>query len=323
MRYLLVLFGLLLTSTCFLTNCSSSKSPALGLVGPAKPAPVFAKQTEGLDNYWYQGKAEISTYELAQNRYDGLHPGEAVLIFVSEDFLPKLQVKNDRGPRDEATLVLKTNQIRRFTTGIYDYSIMTSVFTPTQTAQYPFTLKVSMASQDWCGQTYNQLNFRNGQYRSELHSYFESEADEVAELTPVLLEDELFNRLRMGPDAIPTGNHLMLPALSFLRLRHFPTAAVPVDISFEEYTESNPAFNGEALRTLRVEFPTFDRSLRIVFRNEPPYQIEGWLDTYPSAFDGVARTTVAARKSTILDPYWTHNGTQDIQRRSEIGLQGR
>ncbi len=313
-------FALALGLGCVLSNCHTAREATPATTTP-HPSSVFASQTSGLDDYWYQGLAEITTYTLEQNRYDGIHPGEAILIFVSEDFLPEAQVKNDRGPREEATPVLKTNQIRRFTTGIYDYSIMTSVFTPTQTREYPFTLKVSMSSQDWCGQTYNQLNFRDGQYISELHSYFESEADATEEVAPVLLEDELFNRLRMGPEAIPSGTHLMLPSLSFLRLRHFPSKPTKANISTETYVESNPAtFSGENLQVLRVEMPEYERTLSVVYQNKPPYRIEGWTDTYPSAFDRVARTTIARRKQTKLDPYWTHNGTKDAALRSEIGL---
>ena len=38
-------------------------------------------------DYWYQGEAEITSYELEQARYGSMHDGEAVLIFVTERFL--------------------------------------------------------------------------------------------------------------------------------------------------------------------------------------------------------------------------------------------
>jgi len=42
-------------------------------------------------DYWYAGKAEISSYKLEQARYGELRDGTAALIFVTEDFLPEVQ----------------------------------------------------------------------------------------------------------------------------------------------------------------------------------------------------------------------------------------
>ncbi len=42
--------------------------------------------TETFKQTWYAGKAELSTYNLQQARYGEIRNGEAVLIFVTEDF---------------------------------------------------------------------------------------------------------------------------------------------------------------------------------------------------------------------------------------------
>ena len=79
--------------------------------------------------YWYAGKAEISSYKLEQARYGELRNGTAALIFVTEDFLPEVQVKADR--QNETNIpVLKVNATKNFNTGIYPYSVMTSTFYP-------------------------------------------------------------------------------------------------------------------------------------------------------------------------------------------------
>ena len=44
--------------------------------------------------YWYAGKAEITSYELEQARYGELRKGNAVLIYVTEPFLSEKQVKS-------------------------------------------------------------------------------------------------------------------------------------------------------------------------------------------------------------------------------------
>ncbi|MEQ8572775.1 MAG: hypothetical protein RIB63_01840, partial [Fulvivirga sp.] len=47
---------------------------------------------EFADN-WYAGKAELVSYNLKQSRYGEVHDGKAVLIFVTEPFSKKKQVK--------------------------------------------------------------------------------------------------------------------------------------------------------------------------------------------------------------------------------------
>jgi len=69
-------------------------------------------------DYWYAGEAEITSYELEQARYGEIRNGHAVLIYVTEDFLPVEQVKADtRNP--ENISVLKLNATKKFNTGIY------------------------------------------------------------------------------------------------------------------------------------------------------------------------------------------------------------
>ena len=51
--------------------------------------------SEEFKNYWYSGEAEITSYELEQARYGEIRQGKAVLVFVTENFLPNIQVKAD------------------------------------------------------------------------------------------------------------------------------------------------------------------------------------------------------------------------------------
>lgn len=286
---------------------------------PEMPNGVFADTGSGLADYWYQGLAEISTYDLQQNRYQALHPGQAILIFVTEDFLTGEQVKNDHYTNPNSTSVMKTNFLRRFTTGLYDYSVMTSVFTPVQSKRFPFTLKVTHSSQDWCGQTFSQVNFREGRYTQQLHSYFESEGDRATSLPPAILEDELFNRIRMyGPSSLPTGAHQVIPALTHLRFAHQPFAAHRAELAVDDYTGGE--FPGDNLKVYTVQYEGIKRRLAVVFQAEPPYRIEGWTESSPSAFDQEVRTTIARRSETALKPYWKLNGTGDRDLRAELGL---
>ena len=87
----------------------------------------MAQLSQTFKNHWFDGFAEISSYELTQSRYGQQRIGKAVLIFVTEDFLAKEQVKANQ--KSKTTIpVLKSNRTKNFLTGIYPYSIMSSSF---------------------------------------------------------------------------------------------------------------------------------------------------------------------------------------------------
>jgi hypothetical protein len=178
---------------------------------------------------WYDGNAELNTYTLDQNRYRETHPGESVLVQVTEHLDKAKHVKSDQASTEHSVPVMKTNLIERFHTGLYDYSLMTSVFTSTQA---PFqTLKVTFSSQDWCGQSFSQLNWKNHEYYISKYSYFESIGDEDYKIGKALLEDEIFNLIRISPKLIPLGTISLIPSFKAQRLMHIPAAAITANIT--------------------------------------------------------------------------------------------
>ena len=54
----------------------------LGIAPAAAPSDSRAAGDQ-FGRYWYQGKAELTRYELNQARYGELHTGEAVLISMN------------------------------------------------------------------------------------------------------------------------------------------------------------------------------------------------------------------------------------------------
>ncbi len=303
----------------------------VGLVVPVLPACSSSTASNGassqttapvnspldLDPYWYQGKGEVTSYDLSQGRYRDVHPGSAVLVFVSEDFLTDKQVKNESYRSDATTKVLKVNAMRHFPTGIYDYSIMTSVFSPADTRIYPHALKVTMSAQDWCGQAFVQINRREKDFQLQQFSYFEQEGDvDVTINQDVWLEDEMWTRLRMDPMSLPTGSVKVLPSLMALRLLHMANEPIEARASLAKYEGSE--FTGNQLQMYSLQYP--NRSLEIVFEAASPYQIVGWVETNPAM--GVSKTlrTVAKKKETVLVDYWSKNGLADSVYRVQLGL---
>ncbi len=293
---------------------------ALCLIGcePASSQGVpMAPPTEEFSAYWYGGEAELTRYQLSQARYGEMHDGEAVLIFVTEDFLTDKQVKFEGGAqREEVASVLKLNATRKFFTGIYPYSMMASIFTPVQGAR---TLKVTTTSQEWCGHTFSQLNLKRNQYRGRLHSYFEAEGDQAFTVGAALLEDELWTRIRLNPEALPTGDIELIPGTMFLRLSHRDFAVESATASLVPSHDST--LSAEPMLRYRVEYHDFARILEITFEQAFPHRIVAWEEHSPSnGRTGERLITRAVRTHTMNSAYWGQHDVADRGLRKQLGL---
>lgn len=260
--------------------------------------------------YWFQGTAEISSFDLTQYRYGEPRKGEAVLIFVTEDLSEKKQVKLD-WPEDagrDAIKVLKLNMTKNFVTGIYPYSMMLSVFSPVFMQSNP--LKLTASSQEWCGQSFTQLNLHRGKYRGKLYSYFEEEGD-MDFSVDAMPEDHLWNLIRFGPDQLPLGQHALIPGLLEQRFSHVPLAGQKAVIRLKEMDIS--------FLELGVEYLQYGRHLKILFEKAFPYHIVSFEEVRVLT-DGTVEKTVAERKAVHQIDYWNRNKSQDIRYRKELQL---
>ncbi len=296
LSYLLV-FGAL-----FSCSVSSEKTE------PEQTDPDF-KASQKFNEYWYQDGAEISSYKLTQARYGQLREGTAVMVFVTEPFDPKKFVKPDHKEQSDVE-VLKLNLTKKFITGIYPYSMMSSSFYPLNGVAHG--LKVSASTQEWCGNTFMQL-YRKKRYEVQLHSYFESEGEQEFDMPLCALEDDLFTQIRLNPDAIPVGEEKMCPSFFYIRLKHIETRAYNAIVN-RETTDS--------LSVLSVNYPELERTVRIGYETAFPHRIAFWEETYDDSFDhsGKILTTKAERIHTIRSRYWEHNAVKDSTLRLELGL---
>lgn len=265
--------------------------------------------SQGFKEYWYAGTAEISSYKLEQARYGEIREGEAVLVYVTEPFLADKQVKADQSSASNIP-VLKLNTTKKFLTGIYPYSIMTSSFYPVYDNAH--AIKISNSVQEWCGHVYAQLNNRD-EFEVQSHSYFESEADQEFKLTKTLLEDEIWNKIRIDPGSLPTGAIQIIPSMEYTRLHHK---------EFKGYKATATLANNGALTTYTIMYPTLERTLEINFSANFPYTIENWSESAPSGFGAGAKqlTTRATKITTIKTPYWQENHNSDLFLRDSLGL---
>lgn len=289
---------------------------------------------EAFWNYWSDGQAELSGYELTYPRYGYLARGTAVTIFVKEDFSQDEGVKYD-GRVESANVapVMKLNLVQDFQTGIYDYNLLTSVFValqPLATRSPGAPVKVSFSAQEWCGHVYSQARFIKDKVEFTSHSYFSGEADTTATLeSPAdgIAEDALFLWARgmaaplLQPEAVRTVRALR--SLETVRLLHQPAgwgdttlvgASSPRTITVPAGEFEVDVFSVLTRPIGRQHTMPKDSvvgSWRFYVERKPPHRIIKW-----TAADGrVAELTGSTRL-----PYWELHGPGQERYLQELGL---
>jgi hypothetical protein len=274
------------------------------------PKATFASLPDSkFNDYWYAGKAEISSYDYTINRYDEDRKGFAVFVFVTEDLSNSKQVKLDDplAAGKDRVPVLKLNAMQRFQTGIYDYSMMSSLFTPVDMQNYPRSLKLTTTVQDWCGHVFTQLNFKNNKYKVSQYSYFEQEGDKQFDTEGVMLEDEIFTRLRLNPESLTKGKTMLIPNLPYTRIRHKPVAPQNATIDIKE------GKNGA--KNCVIQYTDNKRRLDIQFEANFPYKILSFAE-----YDGDKKMSEGILKKTIMSPYWEQHDLKSDPLRKDLGL---
>ncbi|MCK5441302.1 MAG: septum formation inhibitor Maf [Maribacter sp.] len=260
-------------------------------------------------DYWYAGDAEITSYTLEQARYGEIREGSSVLIYVTEYFVSDKQVKADRNNPSNIP-VLKLNSTKNYLTGIYPYSIMSSSFYPVYDNEH--ALKLTFSAQEWCGQVFAQLNNRE-KFELKSFSYFENEGDKDIDLDKNVLENELWNKIRINPNDLPIGELKIIPSMEYVRLSHKALKAYVATVHLE---------TSEGMSSYTISYPELERTLEINFKAIFPYTIEGWSETFKSGFGDKTRTMTskATKIKTLKTPYWRQNGNSSLALRDTLGL---
>lgn len=297
----------------FLLSLASAVFPACSGKRQASPAPVSVlaeaqPPNEAFGTYWFQGKGEICNYDVKQMRYGEIRSAQQIMIFVTEDFSARRHVKldNPENAGDDRVPVLKCNLIRRFTTGIYDYSLMQSVFTPYDATRHSRTLKTTTSIQDWCGQAFMQFDAGEKGYTTRHFSYFESEGDVETSLPMALLEDELWTRIRINPETLPIGRASVIPSAIYGRLLHKPLLAYTAEINIQQL---------DTIRELNLQYLDIPRKLVIRFDAAFPFRIREWEE-----YDGETMLSSGILQEYILLPYWQLNRQENEGARNDLDV---
>jgi hypothetical protein len=294
---------------------------------PASPA-LSVPPSSAFLQYWKSGLAELTSYAITAERYGEMRKAQGVMVFVYEEINSdtRIKVESERTPASKRVPVLKLNNLLKFNTGVYDYSVMTSVFAgltgPGSLRPFP-PQKISFTSQEWCGQVFHQIVPRpNGLY-SEIHSYFESEGDATGTLpypkdrkgipAAIYYEDEMPILVRELDGAVlPAGiprRFNMVPGLWERRKRHAPLAFAEAVL-----TKAGPEkirVAGKETEALKWTLEMSGLTTTYHVEAAPPRRLLAWENGKGEKGEMIA---------SIRNTYWKRNHEIDLPLRKRLGL---
>ena len=286
---------------------AATVSLAATLSVAATGSPAFWKD-------WGDGKAELSGYAITTARYGAPRDGRVVLIYVTEPMDRRTWIKDDAGdvPPQYRVNVMKLNVALKFQTGIYPYSVMTSVFAPVDaTGPERFApAKIAMSAQEWCGHVYQKVIPGPGTFASELRSYFHADGDrDTTVKTPpgTLYEDALLIQLRELDGPFAGGKNWagsIVPSLWSSRKAHRSLEPVPATIKREDAKRDGAPVTRFTL-TYGSVAATYD------VEKASPRRVLWW----KSSNGDEARILKTARL-----PYWQLNAPGDEKYLQQLGL---
>jgi len=293
----------------------------LALVAGLLRAPGQPEGNTDFWQHWGDGKGELSSYRVQVSRYGELRTGWTVLIFVTEDISRTTRLKDESGTLApaERVPVLKLNRVTKFTTGIYDYALMSSTFSsinPERGRPAFEPLKLSFSAQDWCGQVFQLLLPQRDQVELTLHSYFENTGDQMQNLplpAHAAFEDNLPVWIReLGGEQMPVGERRelqLLPSAWSVRAGHGKIAFQPGGIFKDEGGTVQTALG--KLPAWRWQWQVGERTETYWVEQAYPHRILKWQSSEGSSGE--------LQKSVRL-PYWQLHGNADLPYRDQLGL---
>ncbi len=270
-------------------------------------------------DWWGDGQAELSGYRMVVGRYGAPREAELALIYVTEPHDRRTWIKDDDAEEPHRINVMKLNQNVEFLTGIYPYSVMTSVFAPVDRYRpEPFSpVRIVHAVQEWCGAYSHLLWPGPDRYRSLRLSYFAHEGERVREVEadgPLLYEDALLVQLRELDGPFAGGGDWegrLVPELWRLRAGHRGTDPVPARITREAGLH---AHQGEEVPVTRFRLQAGEYERVFHVERDAPRRILGWSTSTGEEAELLATERLA---------YWELNRPGDESWREALGLDPR
>lgn len=249
-----VLFAFAKKATIFQQDTPKPTQPVVLTVNQETNA-VFQK-------YWKTQGIETSKFVLKQ---DSLTIGEATLSYSIKDF-----------GKDQPNGTIKSlfaNFTQKTIHGNYNYSENLTTLTPLDSPLYPHALSVVSSSQSNDGTDFLSFQPEPKSYLFVGRNSIEPEK-EIHEITEKgNLEDEIWTKIRMNPDALPQGEIEMIPSLGYWNKIHKSPSAQEVKAELKDIEGT------KKLKIYLLDYPALKRKFDIIFEANFPFQIIEFRET--------------------------------------------
>ena len=216
--------------------------------------------------YWKKQEVEITEFILKQ---DSLIIGNANMSYRLKDF--------GKDQPNGTIHSLSSNFTQKISQGNYNYSDNSMVLIPLNSLLYPHALSIISSSQSNDGTDYLSFQPEPKSYLFVGRNSTIPEKEIRAITEKGNLEDEIWAKIRMNPDALPQGEFEMIPSLGYFNKIHEKPSADEVKAELKDFTEAR--FGTKKLKIYSLDYPELKRKLEIIFEANFPFQIVEFRET--------------------------------------------
>ena len=225
--------------------------------------PINQETNKTFTDYWKKDKIEITTYELKE---DSILVGEGSLTF-SIDYVEGVN-------KTDSIQVLHSDFSGKIHKDNYDYSAMTSTYSPLNQTLRSHATKVINSVQEPAINSFLELSQIPKSYEIESYNTFKEKTKKHFILERKNLEDELWAKIRMNPNDLPTGDIEIIPSFTYWQSVRKSPNIYEAKAVLKDYLGTE--FTGKKLKIYSLEYPDLKRNLSIVFEGNFPFEIVGW-----------------------------------------------
>ena len=225
--------------------------------------PINQETNKTFTDYWKNGKTETIKYDLKE---DSIIVGEGSLTF-NIDYIEGVN-------KTDSIQVLHSDFIGKIHKENYDYSAMTSVYLPLNLSLRPHAMKVINSVQEPSGNSFLELTQIPKSYEIVSKNTFKEKTKEQFILERQHLEDELWAKIRMNPNDLPTGDIEIITSFSYWQSARKSPSVYEAKAELKNYVGTE--FTGKKLKIYSLDYPDLKRNLSIVFEGNFPFEIVGW-----------------------------------------------
>ncbi len=225
--------------------------------------PINQETNKTFTDYWKNSKTETTKYELKE---DSISVGEGSLTF-SIDYVEGVN-------KTDSIQTLHSDFTGEIHKENYDYSAMTSAYLPLNLTIRPHAMKVINSVQEPTVNSFLTLSQIPKSYEIIAKSTFKEKTKEHFVLERKNLEDELWAKIRMNPNDLPTGDIEMIPSFAYWQSVRKSPNIYEAKAELKEYAGTE--FTGKKLKIYNLDYSDLKRNLSIVFESDFPFEIVGW-----------------------------------------------